>query len=142
MSTATLPRIVSGQSDLLRDELQDELRHIRDLVFIRDLLRERGGTSIELWEYDAVINNARAQLGESGSRPGARRTHRRETSASPNRLAMVPTHSKDVPTHKMALAAGPRAAVGAVERVEDSHVAVGEFEVEQLGVGADAFLAA
>ena len=43
MSTATLPRIVSGQSDLLHNELQDELRHIRDLVFVRDLLRERGG---------------------------------------------------------------------------------------------------
>ena len=62
MSTATLPRIVSGQSDLLHDELQDELRHIRDLVFVRDLLRERGETSTELSEYDAVINKARAQL--------------------------------------------------------------------------------
>ncbi len=49
------------QSDLPHDELQDELRHIRDLVFA-DLLRERGETSTELSEYDAVINEARAQL--------------------------------------------------------------------------------
>jgi hypothetical protein len=40
------------------------------------------------------------------------------------------------------LAACPRAAVRAVERVEASHVTVGEFEVEQLGVGADALLVA
>jgi CHAD domain-containing protein len=71
MSTATLPRIVSGPSALLHDELQDELRHIRDLVFIRDLLRERGETSTELSEYDAVINEARAQLAESAKRDSA-----------------------------------------------------------------------
>jgi CHAD domain-containing protein len=70
MSTATLPRTVSGRSDL-HDELQDELRHIRDLVFIRDLLRERGETSTELSEYDAVINEARAQLAESAKRDSA-----------------------------------------------------------------------
>jgi CHAD domain-containing protein len=61
MSTATL-----------RDELQDELRHIRDLVFIRDLLRERGETSTELSEYAAVINAARAQLAESAKSDSAR----------------------------------------------------------------------
>jgi CHAD domain-containing protein len=72
MSTATLPRIVSGQSDPLQNELQDELRHIRDLVFIRDLLRERGETSTELREHDAVINEARAQLAESTKRASAR----------------------------------------------------------------------
>lgn len=71
MSTAALPRIVPGRSDL-HDELQDELRHIRDLVFIRDLLREHGGTSTELWEYDAVINEARTQLAESSKRASAR----------------------------------------------------------------------
>ncbi len=72
MSTATLPRIVSVQTDLLQDELQDELRHIRDLVFIRDLLRERGETSTELREYDTVIKEARAQLAESAKRASAR----------------------------------------------------------------------
>ena len=71
MSTATLPRNVSGRSDLLRDELQDELRHIRDLVFIRDLLRERGETSSELTAYDEVINAARARLAESAKRDSA-----------------------------------------------------------------------
>jgi len=71
MSTATLPRIVSRQSDLLDDELQDKLRHIRDLVFIRDLLRERGETSTELMEYDVVIDEARAKLAESAKRASA-----------------------------------------------------------------------
>ena len=71
MSTATLPRIPSVQTDLLQDELQDELRHIRDLVFIRDLLRERGEPSNELRQYDAVINEARAQLAESAKRASA-----------------------------------------------------------------------
>ena len=71
MSTATLPRIASVQTDLLQDELQDELRHIRDLVFIRDLLCERGETSNELRQYDAVINEARAQLAESAKRASA-----------------------------------------------------------------------
>jgi CHAD domain-containing protein len=72
MSTAALPRIVSVQSDLLDGELHDELGHIRDLVFIRDLLRQRGETSAELREYDAVINEARAQLAESAKRASAR----------------------------------------------------------------------
>ena len=43
---------------------------------------------------------------------------------------------------RLNLAAGAGAAVRAVERVEEPHVVVGELEVEQLGVGADAFLAA
>src|SRR2546430_14663586 len=43
---------------------------------------------------------------------------------------------------EVTLRAGPRAAVCAVERVEASHVTVGEFEVEQLGVGVDALLVA
>jgi CHAD domain-containing protein len=72
MSTATLPRIVSRRSELLQDELQDELRHIRDLVFIRDLLRERGETSTELRECEAVINGARAQLAELAKRASVR----------------------------------------------------------------------
>jgi hypothetical protein len=71
MSTATVPRIVSGQSDL-QDELQAELRHIRDLVFVRNMLRERGATSTELRESDAVIDEARAQLAESAKRASAR----------------------------------------------------------------------
>ena len=71
MSIATLPRMVSRQSNLLQDELRVELRHIRDLVFIRDLLRERGETWSELREWDVVINEARAQLAESAKRASA-----------------------------------------------------------------------
>jgi len=71
MSIATVPRIVSGQSDV-QGELQAELRHIRDLVFVRNMLRERGATSTELREYDAVIDEARAQLAESSKRASAR----------------------------------------------------------------------
>jgi CHAD domain-containing protein len=71
MSTAALPRIVAVQSDP-EGELQDGLGHIRDLVFIRDLLRQRGETSAELREYDAVINEARAQLAESAKRASVR----------------------------------------------------------------------
>lgn len=72
MSTDTLPRIVSSQSELLQEELQDELRHIRDLVFIRNLLREHGATATEVRECDAVINEARAQLAELAKRASAR----------------------------------------------------------------------
>jgi CHAD domain-containing protein len=72
MSTAALPRIVSVQSDPLDGELQDGLGHIRDLVFIRDLLRQRGEPSAELREYAAVINEARAQLAESAKRASVR----------------------------------------------------------------------
>jgi len=71
MSIATVPRIVSGQSDV-QGELQAELRHIRDLVLVRNMLRERGATSTELREYDAVIDEARAQLAESSKRASAR----------------------------------------------------------------------
>jgi hypothetical protein len=72
MSTVALPRIVSQQSDLRQEELQEELRHVRDLVFIRDLLKERGETSTELRAYDAVIDEARAQLAESAKRASSR----------------------------------------------------------------------
>jgi CHAD domain-containing protein len=65
MTTATLPRLVSRRSELLQDELQDELRHIRDLVFIRDLLRERAETSTELRE-------GWAQLAELAKRASVR----------------------------------------------------------------------
>jgi hypothetical protein len=54
------------------DEVQDDLRHIRDLIFIRRLLGERGEPSTELTKCDAVINEARAQLAESTKRASAR----------------------------------------------------------------------
>lgn len=60
MSIATLPRIASGPADL-----HGEVRHIRDLVFVRRLLGERGATEAELAECDAVIGAARVRLAES-----------------------------------------------------------------------------
>jgi hypothetical protein len=62
--SAAVPRAVSGHSDPQR-RLEVELRHIRDLIFVRDLLRERGAASTELRKYDAVIDEPRGQLAES-----------------------------------------------------------------------------
>jgi hypothetical protein len=70
MKTAAVQRPVSGRSDP-QSELQVELRHVRDLVFIRDLLRERGAASTELQAYDSVIDEARGQLAESAKRASA-----------------------------------------------------------------------
>jgi hypothetical protein len=70
MKTAAVPRAVCGHSDP-QSELQVELRHVRDLVFIRDLLRERGAASTELREYDSVIDEARGQLAVSAKRASA-----------------------------------------------------------------------
>jgi len=70
MSSAAVPRAVSGKSDL-QDELQAELRHISDLVFVRDLLKERGAASTELRRYDSVIDEVRTQLAESAKRASA-----------------------------------------------------------------------
>jgi hypothetical protein len=39
-----------------------ELSHVRDLVVVREALRLRGATSIELGECDAVIAAARERL--------------------------------------------------------------------------------
>jgi hypothetical protein len=70
MSSATAPRAVAGHSDPQR-EVQAELRHIRDLVFVRDLLRERGAAPTELRQYDAVIDQGRTQLAGSAKRASA-----------------------------------------------------------------------
>jgi hypothetical protein len=71
MSIATLPRAVSGGQSESQKELQVELRHVQDLIFIRDLLRERGAASSELREYASVIEAARMQLAESAKRASA-----------------------------------------------------------------------
>jgi hypothetical protein len=60
MSIATVHRIASDPA-----ELQGEVSHIRDLVFVRRLLCERGATEAELQECDAVIGAARVRLAES-----------------------------------------------------------------------------
>jgi hypothetical protein len=43
-------------------EIASADRHVHDLVFLRDLFAKRGATSAELYEYDAVIETARAEL--------------------------------------------------------------------------------
>lgn len=47
-----------------RQELLDERRHIRDLIFVRNLLRARGASATDLHAYDRVIEEARGQLAE------------------------------------------------------------------------------
>jgi hypothetical protein len=71
MSIATLPRDVAGGHSDPQKELQVELRHVQDLIFIRDLLRERGAASSELREYASVIDAARTQLAASAKRASA-----------------------------------------------------------------------
>lgn len=41
---------------------REEIRHIADLVFVRELLRERGAPPAELRACDAVIARARQRL--------------------------------------------------------------------------------
>ena len=53
-------------------EVDEELHHIRDLVFVRELLSARGATADELKECDAVIDGVRGQLAESTKRASAR----------------------------------------------------------------------
>jgi hypothetical protein len=53
-------------------ELDKEVRHIRDLVFIRTLLSTGGATDVDLREYDAAIDSARTQLAETAKRASAR----------------------------------------------------------------------
>jgi hypothetical protein len=60
MSSAAMHPASSGHSG--PGEPQDELRHVQNLVFLRDFLAERGGTPAELKQYDAVIAEAEARL--------------------------------------------------------------------------------
>ncbi len=68
MSTATVSSVVPDA----QRELQDELRHVRDLVFVRDLLAGAGATPAELRACDATIEEARTRLAESARRASAR----------------------------------------------------------------------
>ena len=67
MSISAAARNVSRRSDP-QNELRHDLRHIRDLVFVRELLRERGAAPTELLECDVVIDEARARLAVSARR--------------------------------------------------------------------------
>lgn len=57
---------------LLQGELAGELRHVRDLVFVRDLLRECGADDAELRDCAATIAEAHARLAESAKRASTR----------------------------------------------------------------------
>ena len=50
----------------------DDLRHIQDLVFVRDLLAAHGATPAELKEYDAVIDGVRRRLATDAKRVATR----------------------------------------------------------------------
>jgi hypothetical protein len=52
-------------------EVDKELRHVRDLVFMRTLLSTRGAGDAELRGYDAAIDDARRQLAEAAQRASA-----------------------------------------------------------------------
>lgn len=56
----------------LHGEVESDLRHIQDLVFVRDLLAAHGATPAELKEYDAVIDGVRRQLAEDAKRDASR----------------------------------------------------------------------
>lgn len=44
-----------------KSSLTSELRHVQDLLFVRNLLAERGATKDELRQYDATVARARRQ---------------------------------------------------------------------------------
>lgn len=48
--------------------LQDDRGHVRDLIFLRRLLAERGSTVAELRAYDAVIRRAQSRLHRAPAR--------------------------------------------------------------------------
>jgi hypothetical protein len=45
--------------------VEHEIRHIHDLLFLRDLLSDRGVAAEELQRYDAAIDTARERLAEA-----------------------------------------------------------------------------
>jgi hypothetical protein len=49
-------------------EVDAEIRHVRDLVYLRGLLAERGATVDELRQYDAAIADRRSELARSAKR--------------------------------------------------------------------------
>ncbi len=71
MSSANVTRMYRKLSDP-QGEVDDEIRHIRDLVFVRSLLARRGATYAELRDCDAVIDGVRRQLADSAKRASAR----------------------------------------------------------------------
>lgn len=70
MSSANVTRMYRKLSDP-QNEVDDDIRHIRDLVFVRNLLARRGATYAELRNCDAVIDGVRRQLADSAKRASA-----------------------------------------------------------------------
>ena len=52
-------------------DVDEEIRHIRGLVLIRQLLAERGAPSHELRECDAVVEACRTRLADLAIRAGS-----------------------------------------------------------------------
>jgi hypothetical protein len=50
------------------EEVDAEIRHIGDLIVVRNLLAARGATDSELRDYDSVIDCARRRLAASAKR--------------------------------------------------------------------------
>jgi hypothetical protein len=70
VSSANVTRMYRKLSDP-QGEVDDEIRHIRDLVFVRNLLARRGATYAELRDCDAVIDGVRCRLADSAKRASA-----------------------------------------------------------------------
>jgi len=67
MSTANVTPMYRKLSDP-QVEVDAEIRHVRDLVYLRALLAERGATEDELRQYDAAIAERRSELARSVKR--------------------------------------------------------------------------
>ena len=70
MSSANVTRMYRKLSDP-QGEVDDDIRHIRDLVFVRNLLARRGATDAELRNCYAVIDGVRRQLADAAKRASA-----------------------------------------------------------------------
>jgi hypothetical protein len=70
VSSANVTRMYRKLSDP-QNEVDDDIRHIRDLVFVRNLLARRGATYAELRNCDAVIDGVRRQLADAAKRASA-----------------------------------------------------------------------
>lgn len=71
MSGANVQQMTRTRPDT-QASVDAELRHIQDLVFVRDLLASRGARADELVECDAVIDGLRERLAASMRRASAR----------------------------------------------------------------------
>ena len=70
MSSANLSPMLGKHTDS-QAAVAEEIRHIRDLVFVRNLLEARGASSVEVRECDAVIDECRRRLAVSAKRASA-----------------------------------------------------------------------